>query len=45
MGIKLGMIGLGAFGAGFANLFMAHPDIDSIALCDEVLDVPDFGNA
>jgi predicted dehydrogenase len=34
MGIKLGMVGLGAFGRGFANLFMSHPLVDSIALCD-----------
>ncbi len=34
MGIKIGMIGLGAFGSGFADLFMSHPAVDSIALCD-----------
>ena len=34
MGIKIGMIGLGAFGSGFAELFMSQPQVDSMALCD-----------
>jgi len=34
MGISLGLVGLGAFGREFADLFMAHPLVDRIALCD-----------
>ena len=34
MGLKLGMVGLGAFGACFAPLFASHPLVDSIASCD-----------
>lgn len=34
MGIKLGLVGLGAFGRAFAPLFTAHPLVDAIALCD-----------
>lgn len=34
MGIKLGLVGLGRFGAAFAKLFKAHPLVDRIALCD-----------
>jgi predicted dehydrogenase len=34
MGIKLGMVGLGAFGSAFAGLFKSHPLVDRIALCD-----------
>lgn len=34
MGIRLGLVGLGSFGAAFANLFRAHPLVDRIALCD-----------
>lgn len=34
MGISIGMVGLGNFGSGFADLFMAHPLVDRIALCD-----------
>ncbi len=34
MGISLGLVGLGAFGSAFANLFMSHPLVDRIALCD-----------
>ena len=34
MGISLGLVGLGAFGSSFANLFMSHPLVDRIALCD-----------
>ncbi len=34
MGISLGLVGLGAFGSGFADLFHRHPLVDKIALCD-----------
>lgn len=34
MGISLGIVGLGSFGSAFADLFMSHPLVDRIALCD-----------
>ena len=34
MGISIGLVGLGAFGSAFADLFMRHPLVDRIALCD-----------
>lgn len=34
MGISIGLVGLGAFGAAFAKLFKGHPLVDRIALCD-----------
>ena len=34
MGISLGLVGLGRFGQSFADLFMSHPLVDRIALCD-----------
>jgi predicted dehydrogenase len=34
MGISLGLVGLGSFGSQFADLFMSHPLVDRIALCD-----------
>ncbi len=34
MGISLGLVGLGSFGRQFADLFMSHPLVDRIALCD-----------
>jgi predicted dehydrogenase len=34
MGISLGLVGLGAFGSTFADLFASHPLVDRIALCD-----------
>ena len=34
MGIKIGMVGLGQFGAFFVPLFNAHPLVDKLALCD-----------
>ena len=34
MGIKLGLVGLGAFGKCFAPLFISHPLVSSVALCD-----------
>jgi predicted dehydrogenase len=38
MGISIGLVGLGAFGAGFAKLFKSHPLVDRIALCDYELE-------
>ncbi|MBN1461746.1 MAG: Gfo/Idh/MocA family oxidoreductase [Armatimonadetes bacterium] len=34
MGISLGLVGLGAFGSEFADLFQSHPAVDRVALCD-----------
>jgi predicted dehydrogenase len=34
MGISIGLVGLGAFGSGFADLFMRHPLVDRVGLCD-----------
>jgi len=34
MGVSIGLVGLGAFGSGFAPLFKSHPLVDRIALCD-----------
>mgnify|MGYP000344964316 CR=1 FL=1 len=34
MGISIGLVGLGAFGSSFADMFMAHPLTDRVALCD-----------
>jgi len=34
MGISLGLVGLGSFGSAFADLFMSHPLVDRVALCD-----------
>lgn len=34
MGISIGLVGLGSFGKAFADLFMSHPLVDRIALCD-----------
>ena len=34
MSISLGLVGLGAFGSAFADLFMSHPLVSRIALCD-----------
>jgi len=34
VGISLGLVGLGNFGASFAPLFKGHPLVDRIALCD-----------
>ena len=36
MGISLGLVGLGAFGSCFAELFKNHPAVDRVALCDRV---------
>lgn len=38
MGISIGLVGLGAFGKSFADLFMSHPLVDRIALCDREAD-------
>ncbi len=38
MGIKLGLVGLGAFGSAFAPLFASHPLVDSVILCDAEAD-------
>ena len=34
MGISIGLVGLGAFGPCFADLFKAHPLVDRVGLCD-----------
>ena len=34
MGISIGLVGLGQFGKGFAELFQSHPGVDRVALCD-----------
>jgi len=34
MGISVGLVGLGMFGGAFADMFMNHPLVDRIALCD-----------
>lgn len=34
MGISIGLVGLGAFGKAFAELFKNHPLVSRIALCD-----------
>ncbi|MSP12915.1 MAG: Gfo/Idh/MocA family oxidoreductase [Chloroflexi bacterium] len=34
MGISIGLVGLGAFGRAFADLFKSHPLVDRVALCD-----------
>ena len=34
MGISIGLVGLGQFGKGFADLFQSHPGVDRVALCD-----------
>jgi len=34
MGISVGLVGLGAFGSAFADLFRRHPLVDRVGLCD-----------
>lgn len=34
MGISVGLVGLGAFGSAFADMFKSHPLVDRVALCD-----------
>jgi len=34
VGIGIGLVGLGAFGSEFAELFRSHPLVDRVALCD-----------
>src|SRR5947209_4891805 len=36
MGIRVGMVGAGAFARAFIPLFQAHPLVDEVALCDLV---------
>ncbi|HOF86856.1 MAG TPA: Gfo/Idh/MocA family oxidoreductase [Armatimonadota bacterium] len=46
MGISLGLVGLGAFGSAFAELFKSHPLVDRVALCDrEAARVAHFANS
>ena len=35
MGISVGMVGMGAFGRHFVELFRDHPDVERLALCDK----------
>jgi len=45
MGISVGIVGLGAFGKSFVDLFKAHPLVDRIAFCDiEKQRVAEFAN-
>ena len=34
MGIKIGVVGCGAFSADFIRLFNNHPDVDEVAVAD-----------
>lgn len=34
MGIKIGMVGVGQFAHHFISLYMAHPLVSDVALCD-----------
>ena len=34
MGVSVGLVGLGMFGSGFADLFKRHPLVDRVGLCD-----------
>jgi predicted dehydrogenase len=34
MGISIGIVGLGAFGSEFVELFAGHPAVDRVGLCD-----------
>jgi len=36
MGISISLVGLGAFGSAFAELFKRHPLVDRVGLCDQV---------
>ena len=38
MGVSIGMVGLGAFGSAFVDLFKAHPLVTRIAFCDSEAD-------
>ena len=38
MGISIGLVGLGAFGSSFVDLFRHHPLVDRVALCDREAD-------
>ncbi len=34
MGTSIGLVGLGMFGSAFADMFISHPLVDRVALCD-----------
>lgn len=34
MAISIGLVGLGQFGSGFADMFMSHPLVSRVGLCD-----------
>ena len=34
MGIKIGLVGLGAFSDDFVGLFKKHPDVDEVVIAD-----------
>ena len=36
--IKVGVVGLGNFGNDFMSLFVGHPDIEEVVLCDRIED-------
>jgi predicted dehydrogenase len=38
MGVSIGLVGLGAFGKAFADLYYNHPAVDRIAVCDREAD-------
>jgi predicted dehydrogenase len=38
MGISIGLVGLGAFGSEFVDLFRKHPLVDRVGLCDREAD-------
>ncbi len=38
MGIRIGIVGVGAFAQPFIPLFKAHPEVEQVALCDLVPD-------
>ena len=42
MGISLGLVGLGAFGKGFADLFKKHPAVARVGLCDREAERMEF---
>ncbi|MFB3893059.1 MAG: Gfo/Idh/MocA family protein [Phycisphaerae bacterium] len=38
MGVSIGLVGLGAFGSGFADMFKRHPLVSRVGLCDRERD-------
>ncbi|MDQ3700175.1 MAG: hypothetical protein M3442_04550 [Chloroflexota bacterium] len=34
MGVRIGMVGTGGFAQSFIPLFIAHPLVDDVVLCD-----------